>query len=55
MSKACLIDISGKDEIGEFGEGMKGVRAAIEELLHVAQTSSKTRLRRKRIRIWPRN
>ena len=35
------IDISGKDEIGEFGESMKGVRAAIEELLHVAQTSSK--------------
>jgi len=34
------IDISGKDEIGEFGESMKGVRAAIEELLHVAQASS---------------
>ena len=36
------IDISGRDEIGEFGESMKGVRAAIEELLHVAQASSKT-------------
>ena len=35
------IDISGKDEIGEFGESMKGVRAAIEELLHVAQVSSR--------------
>jgi methyl-accepting chemotaxis protein len=34
------IDISGKDEIGEFGESMKGVHAAIEELLHVAQVSS---------------
>lgn len=35
------IDISGRDEIGEFGESMKGVHAAIEELLHVAQTSSR--------------
>ncbi len=35
------IDISGKDEIGEFGESMKGVHAAIEELLHVAQVSSR--------------
>jgi methyl-accepting chemotaxis protein len=32
------IDISGKDEIGEFGESMAGVHAAIEELLHAAQT-----------------
>ncbi len=32
------IDISGKDEIGAFGESMKGVHAAIEELLHAAQT-----------------
>jgi methyl-accepting chemotaxis protein len=32
------IDISGKDEIGEFGESMKGVHAAIDELLHMAQT-----------------
>ncbi len=31
------IDISGKDEIGEFGESMIGVHAAIEELLHAAQ------------------
>lgn len=29
------IDISGNDEIGEIGESMKGVRAAIEELLTV--------------------
>jgi len=35
------IDISGKDEIGEFGESMKSVRAAIEELLHMAKTPSK--------------
>ena len=35
------IDVSGKDEIGEFGESMKGVRAAIEELLHVAQSATK--------------
>lgn len=27
------IDISGKDEIGRFGESMKGVHAAIEELM----------------------
>jgi len=27
------IDISGHDEIGDFGESMKGVAAAIEELL----------------------
>jgi methyl-accepting chemotaxis protein len=32
------IDISGKDEIGAFGESMVGVHAAIEELLHAAQT-----------------
>ncbi len=32
------IDISGKDEIGEFGESMTGVHAAIVELLHLAQT-----------------
>src|SRR6185312_6050120 len=35
------IDISGKDEIGEFGESMKGVHAAIEELLHVAQSPAR--------------
>lgn len=35
------IDISGKDEIGEFGESMKGVHAAIEELLHMAEASAK--------------
>ena len=33
------IDISGKDEIGEFGESMKGVHAAMEELLHLAESS----------------
>jgi methyl-accepting chemotaxis protein len=31
------IDISGKDEIGDFGESMTGVHAAITELLHAAQ------------------
>ncbi len=31
-----VIDISGKDEIGAFGGSMKGVHAAIEELLSVA-------------------
>lgn len=31
------IDISGKDEIGEFGDSMTGVHAAIVELLHAAQ------------------
>ena len=31
------IDISGKDEIGDFGESMKGVHAAFEELIHMAQ------------------
>jgi methyl-accepting chemotaxis protein len=35
------IEISGQDEIGEFGESMKGVHAAIEELLHLAQSASK--------------
>jgi hypothetical protein len=30
------VDISGNDEIGEIGESMKGVAAAIEELLAVA-------------------
>ena len=42
--EGLAIDISGKDEIGEFGESMKGVRAAIEELLHVAQTMSKPKV-----------
>ena len=31
-----VIDISGKDEIGAFGGSMKGVHAAIEELISVA-------------------
>ena len=26
------IDISGRDEVGEFGESLKGVHAAIKEL-----------------------
>lgn len=30
-----IVDVSGNDEIGEFGNSMKGVHAAIEELLHV--------------------
>ncbi len=30
-----VVDISGSDEIGEFGQSMKGVHAAIEELLTV--------------------
>jgi methyl-accepting chemotaxis protein len=34
-------DISGKDEIGEFGESMKGVHAAINELLHMAQSATR--------------
>ena len=35
------IDISGRDEVGEFGESLKGVHAAIKELstLVAAQTS----------------
>jgi methyl-accepting chemotaxis protein len=41
--EGLAIDISGKDEIGEFGESMKGVRAAIEELLHVAQALSQSK------------
>jgi methyl-accepting chemotaxis protein len=36
--EGLTIDISGKDEIGAFGESMVGVHAAIEELLHAAQT-----------------
>lgn len=36
--EGLTIDISGKDEIGAFGESMTGVHAAIEELLHAAQT-----------------
>ena len=35
------VDISGRDEIGDFGESMKGVHAAIEELLHMAQTPAR--------------
>jgi methyl-accepting chemotaxis protein len=30
-----IIDVSGNDEIGELAKSMKGVHAAIEELLHV--------------------
>jgi methyl-accepting chemotaxis protein len=35
------IDISGKDEIGAFGESMQGVHSAIEELIHLADTPAK--------------
>ena len=35
-----VIDISGTDEIAEFGGSMKGVHAAIEELLMVASARS---------------
>lgn len=31
------VDISGRDEVGEFGESMKGVHAAIEELSAMAR------------------
>jgi methyl-accepting chemotaxis protein len=34
--EGLVIDISGKDEIGEFAESMKGVHAAITELLSAA-------------------
>ncbi len=34
------IDISGEDEVGEFGESMKGVAAAIEELSTLATAKS---------------
>jgi methyl-accepting chemotaxis protein len=33
------VDISGPDEIGQFGESMKGVHAAIEELTKLAAAS----------------
>lgn len=33
------VDISGPDEIGQFGESMKGVHAAIEELTRLAAAS----------------
>jgi methyl-accepting chemotaxis protein len=35
------IGFAGTDEIGTFGESMKGVHAAIEELLHMADTSAR--------------
>lgn len=35
------VDISGPDEIGQFGESMKGVHAAIEELTRLAAASGK--------------
>jgi methyl-accepting chemotaxis protein len=34
------VDISGPDEIGQFGESMKGVHAAIEELSRLAATAA---------------
>ncbi|MGA3123509.1 MAG: hypothetical protein ABSF69_22295 [Polyangiaceae bacterium] len=36
-----VIDISGRDEIGAFGSSMKGVHAALEELLSVANSPTK--------------
>lgn len=38
--QGLAIDISGSDEVGEFGESMKGVHAAIEELSTLAARSS---------------
>jgi CHASE3 domain sensor protein len=35
------VNISGPDEIGQFGESMKGVHAAIEELTRLAAASGK--------------
>lgn len=35
------VDISGPDEIGQFGESMKGVHAAIEELTRLAAASGR--------------
>jgi methyl-accepting chemotaxis protein len=34
--EGLAVDISGTDEIGEFGESLKGVHAAIEELMGMA-------------------
>jgi methyl-accepting chemotaxis protein len=34
------VDISGKDEIGDFGESMKGVLAAVEELMAMSGAKS---------------
>jgi methyl-accepting chemotaxis protein len=34
------IDVTGRDEIAEFGNSMKGVHAAIQELLHLSSTES---------------
>ena len=37
------IDVSGHDEIASFGASMKGVHAAIEELLHTSSTETAVR------------
>lgn len=36
------VDISGPDEIGQFGDSMKGVHAAIEELTRLATDAGRT-------------
>lgn len=38
--EGLTIDISGSDEIGNFGESMKGVHAAIEELSKMVSTAA---------------
>lgn len=38
--EGLAVDISGPDEIGQFGESMKGVHAAIEELSKLAATAA---------------
>ncbi len=37
--EGLAVDISGPDEIGQFGESMKGVHAAIEELTRLASAA----------------
>jgi len=39
--EGLAVDISGTDEIGEFGESMKGVHAAIEELQGMAVAAAR--------------
>jgi methyl-accepting chemotaxis protein len=38
--EGLVVDISGPDEIGQFGESMKGVHAAIEELTKLASAAA---------------
>ena len=37
---AAAIDVSGQDEIAAFGGSMKGVHAAIEELLRIVSVQN---------------